>query len=79
VQAHVCILMCHLMAMPGLVWHLIIYADGITPGAVLSPENNRKAIVWYTSFLELGKKLAHEESWTTTAIARTCSCRHALQ
>jgi len=55
----------------GLCWHLIMYADGITPGNVLAPENRRKSIVWYVSFLEFGAKLAYEEAWMTVAVART--------
>ena len=35
------------------------------------PDNRRKAVVWYGSFLELRGKLAYEEAWITLAIART--------
>ena len=55
----------------GLVWHVILYADGITPGAALTPENNRRSVMWYCSFVEMGNKLQCEEAWHTTAIART--------
>lgn len=55
----------------GLQWNLILYADGITPGDAFSPDNNRKAWVWYASFLEMGQKLSSEEVWITVAIART--------
>ena len=57
----------------GLVWHVVLYADGITPGAALTPENNRKSIVWYCSFLEMKNKLQCEEAWLTIAVARTFS------
>ena len=50
---------------------LILYADGITPGAVLAPEQRRKSIVWYASFAEFGHKLAYEEMWCALALART--------
>ena len=30
----------------GADWHLVLYCDGLTPGAVLAPENNRKSIIW---------------------------------
>jgi hypothetical protein len=55
----------------GLQWNIILYADGITPGDAFSPDNNRKAWVWYASFLEMGQKLSNEEVWITVAIART--------
>jgi hypothetical protein len=71
--------MCLLYAYAGLLWHIILYADGITPGAVLSAENRRKAVVWYASFLELGSKLSNEECWLTMAIARTRILHSAIQ
>ena len=55
----------------GLHWNIILYADGITPGDAFSPDNNRKAWLWYASFLEMGQKLSNEEAWITVAIART--------
>lgn len=54
---------------------MLLYADGITPGGALVPDNRRKSVVWYASFLEFGSKLAYEEAWITLAIARTC-CLH---
>ena len=56
----------------GGILSFILYADGITPGAVLSPENRRKAFVWYGSFLEFRRLLAYEEMWCALAVARTC-------
>ena len=53
---------------------LILYADGITPGAILAPENKRKEVIWYTSFLEFGTKLCYEELWMTIA---TCKSSYA--
>ena len=50
---------------------MILYADGVTPGSTLTPENKRKATVWYASFKEFGWKLSFEEMWITIAIART--------
>ena len=55
----------------GLQWNIILYADGITPGDAFSPDNRRKAWLWYASFLEMGQKLSNEETWITVAIART--------
>jgi hypothetical protein len=51
---------------------LCLYADGITPGSVLAPDNRRKSIVWYWSFIEFGDKLSSEETWTCVAVVRTC-------
>ena len=51
--------------------HLIMYADGITPGSALAPENRRKSMVWYVSFLEFESLLSHEEFWISVAVART--------
>ena len=62
----------------GLSWRLILYADGITPGAVLVSDNRRKCVVWYSSFVEFGDKSSYEEAWFPVAIARTHSCRHCL-
>ena len=55
----------------GLQRNIILYADGITPGDAFSPDNNRKAWLWYASFSEMGQKLSNEETWITVAIART--------
>ena len=52
-------------------WKLILYSDGITPGSVLALDNQRKAVVWYFSFLEFGKLLSCEEVWLPLAFART--------
>ena len=60
----------HLSMYAGLQWNIILYADGVTPGDAFTPENNRKAWVWYVSFLEMGQKLSNEEAWITVAIAR---------
>ena len=64
---------CHaIYVLAGLTWHLVVYADGITPGSVLAHDNRRKSVVWYCSFMEFHEKLAQEEVWTAIALARTC-------
>jgi hypothetical protein len=50
---------------------LILYCDGVTPGAALTHDNKRKSVIWYASFLEFGLLLCHEECWFTMASART--------
>ena len=55
----------------GADWHIVLYCDGLTPGAVLAPENNRKSVIWYATLLELGPKLCHEELWCTLASIET--------
>ena len=62
----------------GPTWHLILYCDGITPGAVLSPENRRKGLVFYGSFLQFGSLLSFEEVWISLALARTRSYAHPV-
>jgi hypothetical protein len=64
----------HASAHAGGLLHLILYGDGVVPGAVLSPENRRKVFVWYASFLEFGNLLAYEELWFCLAMARTRAC-----
>ncbi len=62
----------------GQTCSLILYADGITPGAVLIADNRRKSVVWYGSFLEFGDKLSYEEVWIPIAVARTCAQFHPM-
>lgn len=58
----------------GRNWQLVLYADGLTPGAVLSPDNRRKSVIWYATILELYELLSHEEFWVTVAVARIAFC-----
>ena len=64
----------HVLAcsMSGTSLKLILYADGIVPGNVISHDNQRKSVVWYFSFLEFGYRLSYEEVWLPIAFARTC-------
>lgn len=56
---------------------LILYADGITPGSILTAENKRKEVIWYASFLEFGHKLSYEEVWVTLAtLKNTLVAKH---
>ena len=55
----------------GADWHIVLYCDGLTPGAVLAPENTRKSVIWYATLLELGPKLCHEELWCCLASIET--------
>ena len=65
-------LMIVIFLLAGRRLRLVLYADGITPGNVISPDNKRKSIVWYVSFIEFGDKLMFEELWVAVALARTC-------
>ena len=58
-----CQLLGELYAECGAEWHVILYCDGLTPGAVLAPENHRKSIIWYATLLEFGTRLCHQELW----------------
>lgn len=55
----------------GADWHSVLYCDGVTPGAVLAPENNRKSILWYASILEFRSRLCHQELWCCLAVIET--------
>ena len=55
----------------GADWHAVLYCDGLTPGAVLAPENNRKSIIWYATILEFGSRLCHQELWFCLACMET--------
>ena len=37
----------------------------------MAPENRRKSIVFYATFIELGDLIYHEAAWITVAAART--------
>ena len=58
----------------GLHWHMLFYLDGLTPGNIIAPENNRKSTVFYISFMEFGGKLFDTEAWLPIAVARTACC-----
>jgi hypothetical protein len=60
-------------ALAGQILHLILYSDGVTPGSTLAADNQRKASVFYFSFLEFSWRLQCEEVWIPIAVARTCS------
>ena len=60
---HFCQLLGELYAECGADWHVLLYCDGVTPGAVLAPENNRKSVIWYATLLEFGTRLCHQELW----------------
>jgi hypothetical protein len=57
---------------PERPWTLVLYADEVVPGDVMSSENRRKIWVVYASFLEFGlAALSREESWFTIMCERT--------
>ena len=60
---HFCQLLREVYIEHGADWHIILYCDGVTPGAVLAPDNKRKSILWYSTILEFGSKLCHQELW----------------
>ena len=72
---HFCQLLGEMYAECGAHWHLVLYCDGLTPGAVLAPENNRKSIIWYASLLEFGRRLCFEELWFCLASIGTAVCK----
>jgi hypothetical protein len=38
-------------------WHIVLYADEITPGNISAPDNQRKIVSFYMTFRELGQQL----------------------
>lgn len=55
----------------GSNWRAVLYCDGVTPGAVLAPENARKSVIWYCTLLEFGARLCHQELWFCLADIET--------
>ena len=51
-------------------WRFLLYADEITPGNPLRPDNKRKQTAIYCSFLEFGASLSSEYSWLTLGVVR---------
>ena len=57
-------------------WGMALYFDELTPGNVLRPDNKRKTMAVYMSFVQLGHEaLARTEMWFTIAVARTTLIR----
>ena len=60
-------------------WSMILYFDELTPGQVLRPDNKRKTMSVYTSFVELGPHLlSRTQFWSTIAVARTSMIRKVV-
>ena len=50
---------------------MLWYADEVTPGNALRPDNRRKSMAWYFSFAEVGPEdLSQCHAWTAFAIMR---------
>ena len=50
----------------------MLYANEVTPGAVLKAVNTRKCWPWYFTFLEFGSQhIAREELWIPFGILRS--------
>ena len=49
-----------------LVW----YNDGIVPGNALSPDPQRKSVMFYASFLEFGHYIRSEHAWFPLGVIR---------
>ena len=56
-----------------------MYADEVTPGNQLNPDNNRKCWAFYISFLEFGAAvLSQEDAWICIAAIRSERVRACL-
>ena len=60
----------HSAATRGPKFHIVFYLDEITPGSLLSPDNKRKSLVIWVSFLEFGSLLCCEDLWMPVAVLR---------
>ena len=49
---------------------MVLYIDEIVPGNVLRPDNGRKIMAFYYSWVELGQFLRNEEAWLLGAVLR---------
>ena len=57
---------------PFAPWRIVLYADEVTPGAVLKAVDTRKCWAWYFAFLEFGSQhIAREELWVPFGILRS--------
>ena len=53
-------------------WRIILYADEVVPGNVISYDNRRKVWVVYFSFMEFGQiRLQAEDAWFCALAARS--------
>ena len=56
-------------------WRFALYADEITPGNPLRPDNKRKILAFYAGWVEMGDILRLEESWMTIGVIRSSQCK----
>ena len=57
---------------PETPWHIVMYNDEATPGAVMRQDNRRKMLGFYLTIREYGQKaLHHEAAWFPYAIVRS--------
>ena len=52
-------------------WRLLLYFDEVVPGNPLRPDNKRKIVVIYCSWLELDHLLYAEKAWLTLGVIRS--------
>ena len=63
----------------GRPWRLVLYHDEITPGNPLRPDNRRKIVAFYISFLELGSSfLRTEDAWLLLGTLRSSVVKNVL-
>lgn len=51
--------------------NIILYADELTPGNVIRPDNRRKLVQWYASFADFKLHLRNEAVWLPVAVLRS--------
>ena len=52
-------------------WRLLLYYDEIVPGNPLKPDDKRKVVVIYCSWLELDHLLYADRAWLTLGVIRS--------
>ena len=58
----------------GADWRVVLGFDEYTPGAQLAPDNKRKVMMLYMTFLDLGPSMLAEESvWIVPLCCRHCN------
>ena len=51
--------------------NIIVYSDEVVPGNVIKPDNRRKLVQWYVSFVEFRLHLRNERVWLPVAALRS--------
>ena len=56
-------------------WRIVLYADELTPGAQLTPQNYRKSWSFLMTFMEFGPLIGKDAAWLPLGLLRTSICK----